>query len=97
VGGEPLEPENQPDVLHLLQRVKEKHPSKDVWIYTGFVYEELKGSRADTPFLDEILKKTDVLVDGPFEKDKADSRLLFRGSSNQRILRNTGGYFYEIE
>lgn len=76
LGGEPLE--QSEELKLLLKEVKEKHPNKDIWMWTGYKYEEVK----DRP----ILKYVDVLVDGAFVEDKKDLDLLFRGSSNQRII-----------
>lgn len=53
-----------------------------LWCYTGFQYEELAGN----PAADSLLSLIDVLVDGPFEEDKKDLSLLFRGSFNQRLI-----------
>ena len=81
LGGEPLEPENQPGILALIKKVRQAYPKKDIWCYTGFVYEALKGTAAE-----EILSLVDVLVDGPFVTQLKDLNLRFRGSSNQRII-----------
>lgn len=87
IGGEPLEPENQPCVLRLLRRVKSELPTKDIWCYSGFTFEELTGiSRARTEYSDEILGYIDVLVDGRFVNSKRNISLRFRGSENQRLL-----------
>lgn len=90
LGGEPLEPENQPIVLALLRRVREERPGKSVWLYTGFVWEDLVGAgrtcRARTEALPEILHLLDVLVDGPFVLSQKDISLRFRGSANQRLI-----------
>lgn len=88
LGGEPLEPENQHALLQFLERVREQHPAKDVWMWTGFIWEELAQgtSRACTEHLDAILARVDVLVDGPFVESQKDPLLRFRGSSNQRII-----------
>jgi anaerobic ribonucleoside-triphosphate reductase activating protein len=87
LGGEPLEPENQEDVLRLLERVTDEYPEKTVWMWTGFTWEELMGGcRASTDMLPEILDCVDVLVDGPFINDQRDITLRFRGSPNQRII-----------
>ncbi len=87
IGGEPLEPENQPCVLELLRRVKTELSDKDIWCYSGFTFEELTGdSRAHTEYIDEILKLIDVLVDGRFERERKNISLRFRGSENQRII-----------
>lgn len=87
IGGEPMEKENQPYLLKLAKRIKKELPQKDIWCYTGFTFEELKGnSRARTEYVDELLSYIDVLVDGRFMKDKKNLSLRFRGSENQRII-----------
>lgn len=88
LGGEPFEPENQPKLAEFLDAFKQKFPNKDVWCYTGFVYDkELLGkSRANTPYTLRMLKNIDVLVDGRFVEKLKDITLKFRGSSNQRII-----------
>ena len=78
LGGDPFEPENIEVVTELCKRVKELYPEKTIWVYTGYYFEDFKDR--------EIMKYIDVLVDGPFEMDKKDISLRFRGSSNQRIL-----------
>ena len=87
LGGEPMEPENQECVLALVKKVKERFPRKTVWIYSGFTWEELmQGSRAASPLAKEILRYTDVLVDGRFVEEKKNISLFFRGSENQRVI-----------
>lgn len=88
LGGEPFEPENQPELAKFLEEFKAKFPTKNVWCYTGFVYDkELLGkSRAKTPYTLKMLKNIDVLVDGRFVENLKDISLKFRGSSNQRII-----------
>ncbi len=90
LGGEPMEPENQLTLLPFLKKFKERFPTKTVWIYTGYLYEELLGKmRAHHAALDitpELLSLADILVDGKFEEDKARLGLRFRGSENQRII-----------
>ncbi len=88
LGGEPFEPANQQRLLPFLQRVKAKYPSKTIWIYSGYLLDEelLKPSRARCEYTDEILALTDVLVDGEFVEELKNITLLFRGSSNQRII-----------
>lgn len=78
LGGEPLEPENVEELTKLAREIKTKLPNKTIWCYTGSLYEEVK----DLP----IMKYIDVLVDGPFVEELKDWKLLFRGSSNQRII-----------
>lgn len=88
LGGEPFEPENQPELAKLLKRIKAEYPNKDIWCYTGFLLdEELLGkSRANTEYTLEMLKNIDVLVDGRFVEELKDISLKFRGSSNQRVI-----------
>lgn len=88
LGGDPFEPSNQRTLITLLRRVKQELPTKDVWAYTGFVYEQdlLEGQRKHTEVTDEMLSYIDVLVDGPFVIDEKDISLYFRGSTNQRVI-----------
>ena len=88
LGGEPFEPENQKELVKLLRQVKEKYPEKNIWCYSGYLFDkELLGdSRARCEAADEMLSMIDVLVDGRFIEAKKDIRLVFRGSSNQRVI-----------
>ena len=88
LGGEPFEPSNQAALLPFLRRVKAEVPEKDVWCYTGYLFDkELLGeSRAKTENTLEMLKLIDVLVDGRFIEEQKNISLLFRGSENQRII-----------
>lgn len=88
LGGEPLEPANQPDVLKLIERVRNEYPKKNIWVFSGFTFEELKtdGAYPRTKYTDELLGSIDVLVDGRFDQSLYDISLRFRGSSNQRLI-----------
>ena len=90
LGGEPVEPENQRVLLPFLVMFRERFPDKTIWCYTGFTLEEIMGKRANsrafTQISSEMLSLIDVLVDGPFVEAKKDISLIFRGSSNQRII-----------
>ena len=89
LGGEPMEPENQPSVLRLVRAVRERYQdSRDIWLFTGFVFERLVSgrTRSDATMALTILEGVDVLVDGPFETKRKNITLRFRGSSNQRII-----------
>ena len=82
LGGEPFL--NTAVCLSLVRRVRaEFGDSKDIWSWSGYTYEELLLDSADKV---QLLSSIDVLVDGPFENDKKDFTLQFRGSSNQRII-----------
>lgn len=88
LGGEPFEPENQEVLVEFLREIKERFPKKDIWCYTGFLFDVdlQEGGRGFTPYTKEMCSYIDVLVDGPFLEEEKDIRLKFRGSRNQRIL-----------
>ena len=58
----------------------------NIWVYTGFTYEELMELNKKNPIYSEFLKEIDVLVDGRFKIEERDLNLLFRGSRNQRLI-----------
>ena len=88
LGGDPFEPENQRELVKLLKKVRETYPDKTIWSYTGYVLDQdlLDGGRKHIEVTDEMLSYLDVLVDGPFMQDKKNLSIVFRGSSNQRII-----------
>lgn len=88
LGGEPMEPVNQKGLLPLVRRFKETYPEKDLWCFSGFLFdEEILGRFAKTmPETMKLLSYIDVLVDGEFVLEKKDITLLFKGSSNQRTI-----------
>ena len=90
MGGEPMEPENQREILPFLRRFKEKFPDKTVWLYTGNLYEELTGKLGEhykcIQCTEELLSYVDVLVDGRFVEEEKRLGLRFRGSANQRVI-----------
>ncbi len=88
LGGEPFEPSNQVALLPFLKRVKERYPEKNIWAFTGFVYDRdlTPGGRKHTHCTDELLSLIDVLVDGPFILEQKSLSLQFRGSANQRVI-----------
>lgn len=86
LGGEPMEPRNQEGILPLVKLVREKYPSKNIWCYSGFTFEQIMKMSETIESTRELLKYIDVLVDGKFVIEKKDISLKFRGSSNQRII-----------
>lgn len=88
LGGEPFEPRNQEALVPFLRRVRERYPEKNIWCYSGYLYDRelLSESRARCEYTDEMLSMLDVLVDGRFVESLKDITLVFRGSSNQRII-----------
>lgn len=87
LGGEPLDPQNQADVLKTAKAFKEAYPDKDIWLFSGYTYEYImKEMVGKLPETEEILSLLDVLVDGPFIEEQKNLMLLFRGSENQRLI-----------
>ena len=85
LGGEPFHPRNQEAVLDLVRRARERFPNKDVWCYTGYLFEELAAGKVGDHSR-ALLEQVDVLVDGPFVAALKNLGLRFRGSSNQRLI-----------
>ena len=87
LGGDPFEEENQAALTGFLRRVKESFPNKNIWAFTGYLYEDLlPAGRKHTVFTDEMLSYINILVDGPFVEEKKNLIIKFRGSENQRII-----------
>lgn len=88
LGGDPFEPRNQRDLLPFVKKVRALYPNKTTWAFSGFTYEELTkdGSYCRCDETDELLGLIDILVDGRFVEELKDISLVFRGSSNQRII-----------
>ena len=85
LGGEPLSKlsDNRKTVIAFAKEVKEKFPTKDIAIWSGYTLEEIQVDDS----MKDILKYVDVLVDGPFIEEQKDLSVPFRGSRNQRILK----------
>jgi len=87
LGGEPLHPRNRLEVLGVVELIRRELPQKDVWCYSGYVFEkELLPACENDPVLRQLLSRIDVLVEGRFVLARKDINLRFRGSSNQRVL-----------
>ena len=91
-GGDPLNENNKLVICDLISQIRKKYGNtKSIWIYTGYVWEQIKKD-ASIAFIAEanttlnILKKTDVIVDGMIEKDLADVNYHWAGSTNQRVI-----------
>ena len=91
-GGHPLEPENVEPIYLLFKEIKEKFPTKNIWLYTGYTWEYIFPSvvtddfNLDRFYRQEIVKMCDVVVDGPYIEEQRDITLKFRGSKNQRLI-----------
>lgn len=77
-GGDPLHCANIKDVMKLAAEIKEKYPNKTQWLYTGYTWEEI--------FEEPVVNFIDVLVDGEFIADLKDNTLMWKGSSNQKVI-----------
>lgn len=90
LGGEPLLPRNYNDIALLTYLATEENrpikPDFKVWLWTGRLYEDVLEEAKDNYMLGNILSRIDYLVDGPFQEDKKDLTLKYRGSSNQRVI-----------
>ena len=95
LGGEPFEYSNQKGLLPLVRQVREVLPQKDIWCYSGYLLDKdmQPGGAVYTEYTKEMLKQIDVLIDGEFMEAKKDLTLIFRGSSNQRIMCLKDGEF----
>ena len=78
-GGDPLYPGNLAAILKLLKRIRAECPGKDVWAWTGYLLEELTAEQQ------EVVALFDVLIDGKFVEELKDPRLVWYGSTNQRV------------
>nr|MBP3598195.1 anaerobic ribonucleoside-triphosphate reductase activating protein [Eubacterium sp.] len=88
LGGEPFELSNQEGLLPLLRKVKETYPQKNIWCFSGYLFDEqiLGEMCQESEITKEMIQYIDILVDGKFEIEKKNLMLRFRGSENQRII-----------
>ena len=77
-GGDPLHPANSLEVKELMAEIKEKYPDKTIWLYTGGKWEAIRQM--------PLMQYVDVCVDGEFKIERMDSKLMWKGSSNQRVI-----------
>lgn len=98
LGGEPLAGQNLDDVLSLVKEIRISFPEKNIWLYTGFKWEDIMYSKMPHPpkhtpeeFLHwnqrkEIISLCNVVIDGEYIDEQRDVTLKWRGSSNQRVI-----------
>lgn len=77
-GGDPLHPFNRSEVFRLMKKCKDLCPEKTVWVYTGFLWEDVKD--------EDAMQYVDVLADGRFVKELNDNNIPWVGSTNQRVI-----------
>ena len=80
LGGEPMHPKNIEGTIELAKKFKEKFPKKTVWVWSGFLYEDVL--KRDP----EVFNYIDVMVDGQYVDELHDPTLRWKGSSNQRVI-----------
>ncbi|HFL3547175.1 TPA: anaerobic ribonucleoside-triphosphate reductase activating protein, partial [Clostridioides difficile] len=81
LGGEPLQQTKDDDLINFLKRVKNE-TNKNIWLWSGYLFEEIIEDVLRREFLDYV----DILVDGKFNISKRNISLKYRGSSNQRVI-----------
>ena len=79
LGGEPMHPKNIEETTRLAKAFKEKYPEKNIWAWSGYLFDEYLKDK-------EILNYLDVLIDGQYKDELHDPTLKWRGSSNQRVI-----------
>lgn len=79
LGGEPMHPKNIEGTTKLAKAFKEKYPNKNIWVWTGFLYDKDLVNK-------EVLNYIDVLVDGQYKDELHNPKLRWCGSSNQRVI-----------
>lgn len=77
-GGDPLHPANRAEIGALIKELHTAFPTKSIWLYTGFSWEDIK----DLSFIPFV----DVIVDGRFRLELLDKQLHWKGSSNQNVI-----------
>lgn len=85
LGGEPLCAENEFLTCMVVRHVKERLPDTEIYIWTGYAYEQLQTN--SNPHLKNILQLTDYIIDGPYIEAERDITLPMRGSRNQRVIK----------
>ena len=81
-GGDPLFCSNRDEVIALAAEIKEKFPSKTIWLYTGYCWNDIITDEK----MSEVVKYVDVICDGPFVESLKDVDLHWVGSSNQHVI-----------
>ena len=79
LGGEPLHPDNIDGVTLLVKKMKKEYPNKNIWLWSGYLYDDYIKNQ-------EIVNYLDVIVDGKFKIELSNANLKYKGSSNQRVI-----------
>lgn len=82
-GGDPFHPLNFNNTIKICGYIKnELNIQKNIWVYTGYVWEKLTTNAKNNIFMNGI----DVVVDGPYIKELRNTKIPFAGSKNQRMI-----------
>lgn len=81
-GGDPLYPKNRFLLIELIKEINQKFPQKTIWLYTGYTYEQIINEN----LLEDCINYVNVIVDGKFDKNLADTTYHWAGSTNQKII-----------
>lgn len=84
LGGEPLSrcADNRKQVIQLCKECKERFPEKDIYLWSGYTFEEIASDHS----MRDILKYVDCIIDGPFIEEQKDLACPLKGSRNQRVI-----------
>ena len=91
-GGDPLYKDNLEEIYKLIVRIRKELPTKTIWLYSGFTWEEIQQNydiqeiQSDMLQRKKIIELCDVFVDGKFEIDKKNIMLKYCGSENQKVI-----------
>lgn len=82
LGGDPTYPQNIIPLVSFLKKFKNELPDRDIWIWSGFTWEEIIEDKNRK----ELIELCDILIDGKFKEELKNLNLKWRGSSNQRVI-----------
>ena len=82
LGGDPTFPKNIEPLLKFILKFKKELPDRDIWIWSGFTWEEILEDKKRF----SLIRERDILIDGKFIDELKDLNLKWRGSSNQRVI-----------
>lgn len=97
LGGEPLADENVSTVFSIVQKLRKAYPDKKIWIYTGYLWDDICNVNETINFNQQSIELTrlmtvklaDIVVDGQFQLENQDlynEKIVWAGSTNQRVI-----------
>lgn len=82
LGGDPTYYKNTETLITFLKKFRANFPDKDVWIWSGFTWEQIMSDKKRS----ELISLCDVLIDGKFMLEEKNLNLKWKGSNNQRVI-----------